>query len=240
MNIEIPLSAFYENMERRVFTDYPHYKFGYISYAQLEQGDTLTDIYRNGFLPMSQNNTVKKQFYESRSFRVPLETFTLTSENRRVLRQWTQHPERMLTPISQFDFADQKFQDFCKIYLKDVLHLNGQEKLSNILETNLITDVVTYISSGEVQGYVFLIQDTIMTHYWFSFYALAQIKKSFGVYMMVQEIQAAKDSKKQYIYLGTCYGAKGKYKTNFRPFEYWNGAQWIQDEKKIKTLLSKE
>lgn len=220
--------------------DYPHYKFGYTSYAQLEREDTLTDIYHKGFLPMSQNNAREKQFYESRSLRIPLETFTLTSENRRVSRQWTQHPERTLTPVSQFDFADQSFQNFCKIYLNDILHLNGQEKLSDILKTNLITDVVTYTNSGEVQGYVFLIQDTIMTHYWFSFYTPAQIKKSFGVYMMMREIQAAKDSEKQYIYLGTCYGAKGKYKTNFKPFEYWDGTQWIQDEKKLKTLLGKE
>ena len=223
--------------------DYPHYKFSYTSYAQFEEGDALADIYCKGFLPMSQNNAVKKQFYEARSFRVPLETFTLTSENRRVRRvsqRRDQHLERMLTPASQFDFADQKLQDFCITYLQDVLHLNGQEKLSNVLETNLITDVVTYASGGETQGYVFLIQDTTMVHYWFSFYTPAHIKKSFGLYMMEQEIQAARDSKKQHMYLGTCYGAKGRYKANFKPFEYWDGAQWVQDEKKLKALLSKE
>lgn len=220
--------------------DYSHYKFGYTSYAQLEHGDKLTDIYCKGFLPMSQSNTAEKQFYEARSFRVPLETFAPTSENRRVLRQWTQHPERVLTPASQFDFADQKFQNLCKTYLKNVLHIDEQEKLSNILKANLITDVVTYINDDEIQGYVLLIQDAAMTHYWFSFYTLTQIKKSFGVYMIMREIQAAKDSKKQHIYLGTCYGAKGRYKTNFKPFEYWDGAQWTQGEKKLKALLSKE
>ena len=220
--------------------DYPNYKFGYMSYAQIELRDELADIYSHGFLPISQNDTAEKQFYESRSFRVPLEMFTLTSENRRVLRQYAKYPKRIQTPATQFDFTDKEFQHLCEIYLKDVLQLNAQEKLSNILKTNLITDVVTYISGGEVQGYVFLIQDTVMTHYWFSFYTLTQVKKSFGVYMMTQEIQVAKDSKKQYMYLGTCYGAKGRYKTNFKPFEYWDGTQWMQDEKKLKTLLSKE
>ena len=220
--------------------DYQNYKFGYGTYAELEEEDILSNMYAKGFLPMSNNNVVEKQFYEARSFRIPLEELKITSENRRVLRKFAQLPKRKVISASEFDFNNNDFQHFCVTYLEKILSLNGKQKLQDMLKTNLITEVVAYTDKTGVQGYVFLVQDATITHFWFSFYALGQAKKSFGVYMMLQEIQAAKELKKQYMYLGTCYGAKGRYKQNFKPFEYWDGNKWIRDEKKLKDLISKE
>ena len=106
-----------------------------------------------------------------------------------------------------------------------MLNIGGGKKLRNILKTELITHVATYTQNGEIAGYVFLIQDAVMSHYWFSFYAPSQAKQPFGIYMILQEIQAAQTLQKQYFYLGTCYGMGGEYKTNFKPFEHHNGTE---------------
>ena len=220
--------------------DYKNYKFRYVTYAELEDEDILSDMYAKGFLPMSNNNVVEKQFYEARSFRIPLELLNITSENRRVLRKFIQSTKRKVIPASEFDFNNHQSQRFFITYLEKVLSLNGKQKLQDVIKINLITDVVVYTNETGVQGYVFLVQDETITHFWFSFYALRQLKRSFGVYMMLQEIQAAKELKKQYMYLGTCYGEKGRYKRNFTPFEYWDGNKWVRDEKNLNSLISKE
>ncbi len=100
-------------------------------------------------------------------------------------------------------------------------------------------DVVLYsnASSGERKGCVFLVRDETMVHYWFSFYGLDLKKKSFGIWMMLQEIQRAKECGMHYVYLGTCYGKKGRYKMNVNRFEFWNGTCWIQNKKQLQQLL---
>ena len=220
--------------------NYHNSKFGYRTHAEPEEKDTLSDIYAKGFIPMFKNNTVENQFYEARSFRMPLEELTITSENRRVLRKFIQSPKRTVIPASEFDFNNQEFQHFCVTYFEKILSLNGKQKLQDILKRNLITDVVVYTDETGVQGYVFLIQDATITHGWFSFYAIRQAKSSFGIYIILQEIQAAKELKKQYIYLGAGYGRIGWYKRNFKPFEYWDGNKWTRDKKKLNDLLIKE
>ena len=226
--------------KEEVFCDYQRYRFGYAAYAEFEPGDTLSEIYCKGFLPMSHNNQVQKQFYEARGLRIPLKDFALTSENRRVLKLHNQLLQRTVVVATEFDFQDQVFLRFCETYLTEVLHLDGHKKLASVLKTDLITDVVIYSSDGDTVGYVFLVQDEKVAHYWFSFYTPEKIKQSFGIYMMLQEIQTAQKLGREHLYLGTCYGTKGAYKTNFKPYEYWNGTTWTQNEKHLKNLLKQE
>jgi hypothetical protein len=46
-----------------------------------------------------------------------------------------------------------------------------------------------------------------------------------------------RDAKKAgltHYYLGTVYGAKALYKTNFEPVEWWDGLQWQRDVALLK------
>lgn len=73
-----------------------------------------------------------------------------------------------------------------------------------------------------------------MSHYWYSFYDLDLVFKSLGLWIMIDSIREAKKEKKDYFYLGTVYGEKALYKTNFDHLEYWNGGKWIADKKSLK------
>ena len=53
---------------------------------------------------------------------------------------------------------------------------------------------------------------------------------------MIDAVREAQKSGKKYLYLGTVYGDKALYKTNFKNLEWWNGNEWISDIKKLKAL----
>ena len=64
------------------------YRFGYCEWATLEAGDTLVDVYVQGFLPHSANPEVRDTFYMARGARIALADFALSSENRRIAKRF--------------------------------------------------------------------------------------------------------------------------------------------------------
>ena len=73
-----------------------------------------------------------------------------------------------------------------------------------------------------------------MAHYWFSFYDLSLVHQSLGMWLMLDCIRDAKARGIEHYYLGTVYGAKALYKTNFEPLEWWSGNAWSADTVKLK------
>ena len=217
--------------------EYEKYLFGYCTYALPEEGDTLEKLYTTGFLPASKKEAQPRQFYMARSIRIPLKEFEMTSENRRVEDIFN----LKRVPVTDFNFDDTDFRGIALPYMSEVLNIDGEEKLKQVEKADVLTDVVMYTDENDKpQGYVFLIHDGNAVHYWLSFFSIDLVKKSFGIWMMLQEIQQAQKEGKGYIYLGTCYGQKGRYKLNFTPFEFWNGESWIRDIEQLKDLLKSE
>ncbi len=239
--------------------DYKNKLFGYGSFLKKEKDDSLFEIYNKGYLPMSENEKSDGRFYEARSLRVNLKDFVLSSENKRVLKKFKDTFERKEFPIKQFNVSDKTMRKLCIDYFKNIYFLNdilfrgltvreterlarknAQEKIQNIFNTNLVTHVVVYSRKNIPKAYVYLIKDNNNTHYWHSCFADEFVKKSFGIYLMLTEILYAKEMKMDYMYLGTGYGKKARYKLNFQPLEFWDGNIWIKDEKKFKKILKEE
>ena len=225
----------------RLFTSefghsYESYSFGYCNYAKYEAGDKLWEIYKNGYLPYSGSFEKKGIFYMARSARINLKNFALNSENRRIAKRFDGKFEKEVISLSKFNWKDEKFISFCAEYFT-VRHgkkVMPKERLNFLLEWGLISHVVVYKDNGIPRAYVFLVSDTQMAHFWFSFYDLELIKKSLGMYLMIDAARDAADTGKKYLYLGTVYAEKALYKTNFDNLEYWNGSEWSWDIKKLK------
>ena len=225
---------------RKEFThDYSTYHFGYTLWGEREKKDILNDIYADGFLPYSGIKDIKNTLYMARSVRIPLYNFSPSSENRRIMRKFENRFKREITSIEKFDINNLIFKRFCNKYFRDWHKIDFDEKLRTVLHANFITHIVTYRESEKVLGYVFLVCDKKMSHYWFSFYDTDYIKQSLGMWMMVNETLEAQKDKKQYMYIGTAYGEKAQYKMNFKNIEYWDGSNWIDDINSLKKL-SKE
>ena len=222
---------------------YSNYSFGYCNYALKEKNDLLHSIYNQGYLPYSGIDKLKNPLYMARSARVDLKKLKLNSENRRILKKFDNQFERKEIPLKEFDTQNKKFIKFCLNYFKK-RHgekIMPKNRLETILEANFITDIVVYKNNiNEVIAYVFEVNDEEMSHFWFSFFDLDYAYKSLGMWLMIDIARKSKNENKKYFYVGTVYGEKALYKTNFDFLEYWNGNKWINDKKKLKQKSRKD
>lgn len=216
---------------------YESYEFGYSTYGTLETGDALVDIYGSGFLPHSADPKATDLFYMARSVRIPLAEFKLISENRRILKKFENFTSRILTQEELGTDAD-----FLPCFLAYFRERHGdrvmtEERARGILATPHPLRGIRYEKEGQLAGYVIEITTDTFNHYWFSSYRNAYSGTSFGMWLMLDAVLRAETEKREYIYLGTAYGSKGRYKTNFEPLEFWDGSQWNTDTKTLKTLI---
>lgn len=231
---------------KKFFSEFGHsyrnYSFGYSNYCTYEEGDRLSEIYLAGYLPYSGSPEVKNVFYMARSARVALADLSFTSENRRVAKRFDGKFKRLSIPIKEFNIKDKDFLSFCVSYFakRHGSRVMPLERLLLILNSGIISDVVLYEEGGKPMAYVLECSDSDMVHFWYSFYDLALIHKSLGVWLMLDSARFAKKRDVKYLYVGTFYGEKALYKTAFRDLEYWNGSNWVADMKRLKILSRSE
>lgn len=222
--------------------NYDSYTFGYASYCLYERGDSLSEIYKQGYLPYSGSPDLKNIFYMARSSRIPLDSFYLSSENRRIMKKFEKGFQSKSTPLSEFDTHNQEFLLFCLNYFKKrhgpkVMPL---ARLKFILNNGLVTNIIEGRIDGEVISYIFEVTEKDMTHFWYSFYDLSLINQSLGLWLMIDSAVRAKERGEKYLYIGTLYGEKALYKKAFDNLEYWNGAEWSSGINKIKQLVKED
>ena len=222
--------------------NYKDYSFGYANYCIYEEGDRLSDIYAVGYLPYSGSPEVKDVFYMARSARVPLADFSFTSENRRVAKKFDGKFKRLSRPIKEFNIHDKDFLSFCVGYFakRHGPKVMPPERLSLILNSGVISNVVSYEEGGKPMAYVLECSDSGMIHFWYSFYDLDWIHKSLGMWLMLDSARFAQKNGAKYLYVGTVYGEKALYKTAFKGLEHWNGSNWVADTKILKALSRSE
>ncbi len=227
---------------KKFFSEFGHnyktYSFGYANYCFREKNDKITDIYSAGYLPYSGSPGVKNTFYMARSARVPLPTISFSSENRRIAKKFDGKLDRVSIPAKNFDTGNKNFINFCVSYFtkRHGPLLMPEERLKTILNSGLITQVVSYSRDNTPIAYVFEVSDKNMTHFWYSFYDPSLVYQSLGMWLMLDSARHAKKNNKEYLYVGTVYGDKALYKTAFDNIEYWNGDEWVADKKHLKKL----
>jgi len=216
--------------------NYNSYTFGYANYCEREPHDSLTMIYHSGYLPYSGSPDVQNIFYMARSARVVLPQFALTSENRRISKKFDGVFDKKRIPLKEFNIEDEAFLSFCVEYFKTKHgeRAASRERIHYWLSSGVVTTIVEYRKEGAAVAYVFEAEDTGMTHYWFSFYDLSFVQQSLGLWLMLDCITDAAARGVEHYYLGTVYGAKALYKTNFEPLEWWDGSVWQSDTAALK------
>ncbi len=231
---------------KKFFSEFGHnykdYSFGYTNYCIYEDGDKLSEIYATGYLPYSGSPEARDVFYMARSARVPLADFSFTSENRRVAKKFDGKFKRLSIPIKEFNVNDKDFLSFCVGYFakRHGPKVMPVERLSLILNSEIISDVVSYEEGGKPMAYVLECSDSDIAHFWYSFYDLDLIHKSLGMWLMLDSARFAKERDAKYLYVGTVYGEKALYKTSFKDLEHWSGSNWVADLKRLKVLSRSE
>lgn len=204
-------------------------------YVEREASDSLEALYNEGYLPYSGTKGLHAIFYSARSARVVLPAFSLTSENRRIAKKFDGQFAKRRIDARAF-VADESFYTFVLTYFAkrhgpDVM---PRERLELLLMSGLITTVVEYHKESRVVGYVLEVESGAMRHYWYSAYDVSLTKQSLGLWLMLDCIRDAASAGCTHYYVGTVYGSKALYKTNFEPLQWWTGTQWSSDSNLLK------
>lgn len=211
---------------------------------------SVSDLYDKGYVFTRLGRGI---MHQTRSVRINLNKFEMSSENRRILKKIAQNESSvksdaagpalestaMPLPLQDYDFKlgklakdfyDTKFGPGIMSAIKVKEVLSDKEK-SNF---NLL---LTYTLTAPTIGYAISFQNKTLLHYSYPFYDLNVAPKDMGLAMMIKAIQYAKDAGLKYIYLGSLQRPNDTYKLQFSGLEWFDGKDWQNDLEKVKKIL---
>ncbi len=208
----------------------------------------INRMYDDGYVFGRPN---KGYMYQTRSLRIDLSKFELSSENKRILKKTEDIGLRTYDlPYSKYnlkigkigkDFYTQKFGD----------GTFSANKIKEILTTeHNFNKLFVYKNEKETIGYSICFENEEILHYSYPFYVLSPTSYVFnpntGMSMMIQAINYAKENNtqrasasgdKKYIYLGSAKDTKAKYKLQFKGLEWFDGEKWSEDLEELKQQI---
>jgi len=197
--------------------------------------ENINSLYNQGYV---FTRVEKGYMNQTRSLRIDLSKFELSSENRRVLRKAENLKlETKDLPLADYhwslgklakDFYDTKFGD-------GVFSAN---KIKEILSTaqNFNKLFVYKVEDTEI-GYCIVHETNEIVHYSYPFYNLENSVVSLGMSMMLKAIVYAQENNKKYIYLGSAQRPTDIYKLQFKGLEWFDGTSWTNNIDELKDIL---
>ncbi len=215
----------------------------YLSWKQTITADfsekNISSLYNDGFLFTRIDKGVMDQ---TRSVRINLEQFELSSENRRILKKTEGLVlDAVPLPYSNYhwsigkmgkDFYEQKFGD-------GTFSANKLKELMTDTEKSHFNLLLRYTLNNEILGYSICYQNDTVLHYCYPFYNLETAPKDIGMGMMLRAIMYAKEHNKKHVYLGSAQRPSDTYKLQFTGIEWFNGKNWEKNQEELKILLQK-
>src|SRR3989338_500168 len=185
--------------------------------------------------------------HQTRSLRINLSKFKLSSENRRILKKIeglnlnieSIPYEKYNWSIGKMakDFYDTKFKKgtWAANKIKELL-TNKKNNFNTLFIYNLSNEH----NEKDIIGYTISYANPTITHYSYPFYKLGLSTEkinNIGMGMMIMAITAAKQNDMQYIYLGSAQRPKDVYKLQFTGLEWFDGTKWRTDLDELKNIL---
>lgn len=221
-------------------SDYGNYIFPYVICAIPEEGEAPSEIFNKGFLPSTRD---MQRYYMCRHIRIRLANFTLSSENRRIIRK-CENIEYHYVAKNDFEYS-KSWQQFCKTYAdikfgKDVM---TYERLDSLFQTNMITHFLIF-TDKETQEHVGIVtlyvEGDNLGYFYYSFYDLNYYNKNLGMFIMTSAVDFFNKAGQKFLYLGSCYSKNALYKTQFLGVEFFNGFHWSTNIKELKFLIDRD
>ena len=174
---------------------------------------------------------------KTRSMRIKLADFEMSSENRRILRKSENikletHPipyEKYSWEIAKLakDFYEAHDAGFSANKVRELLNESGKSNFNTLLSYSEVLPI----------GYVICYESPKIFHYSYPFYAPDEKNPSLGLGMMIRAINYAKEKGLEYIYLGSLQRPSDTYKLQFKGMEWFDGEKWQTDITNLKEIL---
>ena len=196
-------------------------------------------MYADGFFFTRES---KGKMYQTRSVRIDLGKFELSSENRRVLKK-TEDIGLMTyeLPYEKYSWEIGKMgKEFYQTKFGEGIF--SANKIKELLtKKHNFNKLFIYNNKQEAVGYCICFETDKILHYSYPFYVLHHtsyvISPNLGLGMMLKAIIYAKEAGKKYVYLGSAKDAKAKYKLQFEGLEWFDGEKWKNDIDELKGIL---
>jgi len=201
----------------------------------------INSLYDRGYLFTREH---LGSMYQTRSLRVDLSKFELTSENRRVLKKSEDLRLKIEDlPMKNYDWKIGKLaKDFYETkFGKGIFSANKVRELLTDKEKSNFNLLLKYSDIKILDiGYCICYENDEILHYSYPFYQISNIQypiSNLGLGMMLRAIIWAKEHGKKYVYLGSVKDEKAKYKLQFEGLEWFDGKEWKMDLEELKKIL---
>ena len=209
--------------------------------------ETLTDFSAANIAHMYNRGYVftrigKGAMQQTRSVRIDLSKFELSSENRRILKKTDgllldgvtlplrDEYDWLIGKLAK-DFYDTKFGPGIMSAQKI------KEMLTDEQKSNFNT-LLAYSLNELIVGYAICYVTPSFMHYSYPFYDLHRAPKDAGLGMMIRAIEYAKSAGMKHIYLGSLQRPGDTYKLQFAGLEWFDGSAWQTDTAPLKDILT--
>jgi len=199
--------------------------------------DNVAAMYSNGYVFTRLGKGIMQQ---TRSVRIDLLRFEVTSENRRIMKK----SGVFIVPSGHYnweigkmakDFYDTKFET-------GIMSANKiKEVITDTAKSNfnyLIGFCTDNLAASVPIGYAICYKNSELLHYSYPFYNLNKAPKDMGLGMMTNAIGFAKQNGIRYVYLGSIQRPNDTYKLQFEGLEWFDGTKWQTDIEQAKQVLS--
>lgn len=201
-----------------------------------ESFETISRMYDNGFVFTRIDKGV---MHQTRSVRIDLSKFELSSENRRILRKGEEIIlESKEIPYGKYSWEIGKMaKDFYDKKAGGAFSANKIKEL--ITSPHNFNFLFSFSKDKKDLGYAICYKNPQILHYSYPFYDLEKSPKDMGLIMMTKVLAEAQTLGLKYVYLGSLQRPNDVYKLQFSGIEWFDGKEWKVDTEEVKEILSK-
>ena len=200
---------------------------------------TIADLYQHGFVA---TRVEKGIFNQTRSFRVNLEKYVPSSENRRVLRKMEGIELTVYNlPYRHYHWSIHKLakEFYTTKFGPDTFSANKVKELLQEPDKSNFNRVFVYRdkATDKAVGYCIALVTKDLLHYSYPFYEQSETNPSLGLGMMTTAIEWAKQKGLKCAYLGSLQRPTDTYKLQFEGQEWFDGTTWQTSTDELKEIL---
>lgn len=199
---------------------------------------TVEALYNDGYVFTRLGKGVMVQ---TRSARINLSQFSLSSENRRILKK-TDFLALNTAPLPYANYSWQIAKAGTDFYKIRNAHFSAQ-KIKELMTSNESNFNMVFVYHDQTKslknelalGYCIAYNSSTIIHYSYPFYTGEN--KDMGLAMMLQALLWAKENNRKYVYLGSLQRPSDTYKLQLSGIEWFDGKTWTNDTEKAKQIL---
>jgi len=200
----------------------------------------INSLYNEGYVFTRLGKGVMQK---TRSVRIDLDKFELTSENKRVLKKVEGLDLQIENlPYKKYDWSVGKLAKnfYDTKFGQGIFSANKIKELLTEPDKSNFNSLFVYQSpDNSMAGYAICYANSTIVHYSYPFYILNSEFNIQGMGMMIMAIVAAQKNNKKYVYLGSAQRPTDTYKLQFNELEWFNDKKWSNDIDELKQIIKK-